>query len=172
MMKGTIGFCRKKAGLLSKVIRWFTRSDWSHTYIIYQDTPEILVAEAGTCQVQLVPITKYESSKYANVFFVPRHVDVSLIENGTKKVRGKIETTYGWLQILGFIPMVIARRLLFMKIPNPARAGIICSELVLLYLRELEPGYLWDSLDRNAVSPEDLYKMLLIHPGFEKVEST
>lgn len=171
-MKGAIGFCRKKDSFISKAIRWFTRSDWSHTYIIYQDNPEVLVVEAGTFQVQLTPITKYESTKYSNVFFVPRHVDVSLIERGVKKVREKIEATYGWLQILGFIPVVIAKRLLFMKISNPARAGVICSELVLIYLRELEPGGPWDSMDRNAVSPEDLYQMLRNHPGFVKVEST
>jgi hypothetical protein len=171
-MRGTIGFSRKKANFISKVIRWFTRSQWSHTYIIYQDAPEILVVEAGTFTVQLVPITKYESAKYVNTFFVPRHVSVELVEAGIKKVQEKVEATYGWLQLIGFIPVVIARRLLGMTISNPARGGIICSELVLIYLREADPDGPWKDADRNAVSPEDIYEELLLSPLFEKVEST
>jgi hypothetical protein len=171
-MKGTIGFCRERSSFISKAIRWFTRSQWSHTYIIYQVDPEVLVLEAGKFQVQLIPITKYESSKYVNVYFTPGLFLQGHVDAGIAKAKEKIEATYGWLQIFGFLPVIVAKRLLGMKISNPSKGGIVCSELVLQYLRGLEPGGKWGSMDRNSVSPEDLYGELVKHVGFDRVESS
>jgi hypothetical protein len=171
-MNGTIGFCRKKAGFIAKVLRWFTRSDWSHTYIICQVDPEVLVLEAGRLKVQSIPITKYESSKYANVYFTPGLFLQGRVDAGIAKAKERIEATYGWLQILRFLPVITAKRLLGMKISNPSKGGTVRSELVLQYLRGLEPGGKWDGMDRNSVSPEDLYGELVKHVGFDRVESS
>lgn len=164
--KGTIGFCSKKANFISKAIRWFTRSKWSHTYAIYQAEPEVLVVEASTFTVQLAPFEKYDSSKYTNALFIPTGFTSEEIERGIAKVRGKIEAQYGWLQLVGFIPVVFVKRLFGMKISNPSKGGIVCSELVLQYLRGLEPGAKWDAMDRNTTSPEDLFLELSTHPKF------
>lgn len=171
-MKGAIGFSRQKRSWLSKIIRWFTRSKWSHTFIIYQVEPEILVAEAGTFEVQLVPITKYESAKYVTTFFFPNMVHVARIESGVNRAMKDIEKTYGWLQIIGFIPVVVLKRLLGLKIKNLMRGGIICSELVLECLRGMEPGTKWDLMQKDSVSPEDIFEELAIHPAFKRVDST
>jgi hypothetical protein len=164
--KGAIGFSRKKRNWVSRIIAWFTRSQWSHTFIIYQDSPEILVVEAGMRQVQLVPISKYESSKYDVAYFAPDLVHMFKIEAGISKVKGKIEAPYGMLQFVGFVPVIILRRLLGMKIPNPLRGGIVCSELVLQYLREIDPQGKWGGMDKNAVSPEDLFSALAMDNRF------
>lgn len=171
-MKGAIGFSRQKGSWLSKAIRWFTRSKWSHTFIIYQVEPEILVAEAGTFEVKLVPITKYESSKYVTTFFFPELIPVTDIEAGIKRARKEIEKPYGWFQILGFIPVVVLKRLLGLKIKNPMRGGVICSELVLECLRGMEPHKHWGSFQKDSVSPEDIYEELVAHPSFRRVDST
>lgn len=170
-MRGTIGFCTKRASFVSKVIRWFTRSRWSHTYVIRQVEPDILVLEASTFQVQLVPVTKYESRKYANVFFRPEGFKDADVSCGLMKAEEKIETHYGWLQLVGNIPVIIAKRLFGLKIRNLSRGGVVCSELVLQYLRGLDPSGPWGSLDKNTVSPEDLYEVLSSHMKFKKVES-
>lgn len=170
-MRGTIGFCTKRASFVSKVIRWFTRSRWSHTYVIRQVEPDILVLEASTFQVQLVPITKYESRKFSNVFFRPEGFKDADVSCGLMKAEDKIETHYGWLQLVGNIPVIIIKRLFGLKIHNPSKGGVVCSELVLQYLRGLEPSGPWNSMDKDTVSPEDLYEILSTHPKFRKVES-
>lgn len=170
-MRGTVGFCTKRANFISKVIRWFTRSRWSHTYVIRQIDPDILVLEASTFQVQLVPITKYESKKFSNAFFRPEGFKDADISCGLMKAEDKIETHYGWLQLLGNIPVIIVKRLFGLKIHNPSKGGVVCSELVLQYLRGLDPSGPWTSMDKDTVSPEDLYEILSTHPKFRKVES-
>lgn len=170
--QGSIGFSRQKGSLLSKAIRWFTGSKWSHTFIVYQVDPEILVAEAGTFEVVLVPITKYESKKYETTFFFPDRIPFQEVQAGINRARKDIGKVYGWLQILGFIPVVIAKRLLGLKIKNSMRGGIICSELVLECLRGMEPGNRWDHMQKDSVSPEDLFEELSIHPAFRRVNST
>lgn len=173
-MKGAIGFSRKKKSWISKIIRWFTRSEWSHTFIIYQDEPEILVAEAGTFEVVLVPITKYESAKYVTTFFFPdpEKIGRDRIEAGISRARKNIEKTYGWLQLLGFVPVVIAKRLLGLKIKNPMRGGVVCSELVLECLRGMEPGTKWTLMQKDSVFPEDLFEELVNHSSFKRVSSS
>jgi len=170
LMRGSVGFCSKKANFISKIIRWFTRSKWSHTFIMYQAEPEPLVVEAGTYEVLIDLPMKYESSKYVTGYFEPAGFSAEEVERGIAKIRQKIEVHYGWLQLVGFIPVVIFRRLFGMKISNPARGGIICSELVLLYLRALEPGSKWDSMDKNTTSPEDLFVEISAHPKFRMVQ--
>jgi hypothetical protein len=135
--------------------------------LIYQTEPEVLVLEAGTYQVQLVPITKYESRKYVKSFFVPKGFSEEDVNRAMSKVRRDIEASYGWFQLLGFIPILIWRRLTGRLIPNPIRGGVVCSELVLNYLRALEPGSKWDTMDKDSVSPEDLFVELVAHHKFE-----
>ena len=166
MLRGTVGFTRKKGNFISKAIRWFTGSKWSHTFIMYQVEPEPLVVEAGIFEVLIDLPAKYDTHHYVTAYFEPAGFSSEEIERGIARVRSKIEVHYGWLQLLGFIPVVIFRRLFGLKISNPSKGGIICSELVLLYLRALEPGSKWDSMDKNATSPEDLFVEISKHPKF------
>ena len=165
--KGAIGFSLKRRNWVSKIVAWFTTSRWSHTFVIYQDQPEVLVVEAGTLQVQLVPIAKYQSSGYNVAYFSPVAFTPEQIDAGVAKARESIETTYGWLQILGFVPVIVSRRLFGRKISNPARGGIVCSELVLQYLRGIDPGGKWAGMDKDAVSPEDLFSELALDDRFK-----
>lgn len=167
MLKGTVGFASKKGNFISKAIRWFTQSKWSHTFIMYQVEPEALVVEAGTFEVLIDLPKKYDTHHYVTAYFEPVGFSGEEIEKGISKIRQKIEVHYGWLQLVGFIPVVIFKRLFGKKISNPAKGGIICSELVLLYLRALEPGAKWDHMDKNTTSPEDLFVEISGHPKFK-----
>lgn len=168
--KGSIGFCRTPGNWISKIIRWFTRSNWNHTFVVYQAEPETLVVEASKYDVQLVPVTKYDSKKYQIVYFVPSGYSAEAVEAGIACARKNIEKSYGWMQLVGFIPIIVAKRLLGMKISNPMKGGVICSELCLKYLQGMEPpGGAWSSMDRNAVSPEDLFEALLKDARFTKI---
>lgn len=165
LLQGVIGFSSKKANWLSRTIRWFTRSKWSHCFLVYQTGQEVLVAEAGTFTVQLIPITKYQSHTYATEFFAPTGLSAENLEKGIARIRGLIERTYGWVQLAGFVPMIALRKMGF-KVSNPACGGIICSELVLLFLEVADPEGGWDKMDRNAVTPEDIHAKLLENPRF------
>lgn len=169
-VKGAIGFATKRKNWISRIIRWFTQSQWSHTFVVYQTEPEVLVVEAGTFTVQLVPATKYESRKYTTVFLEPQTIPGDRIDAGIAKARDKIESRYGWLQLVGFVPVIVFRRVFNKKISNPSKGGVVCSELVLQYLRGVEPGSKWDAMDKNTVSPEDIYKELESHSSFKLVD--
>lgn len=51
--------------------------------------------------------------------------------------KGYRHSPYGWLQTGVGFPVVVLGRKAGVDLPNPMPLGIICSELVLLYLREL-----------------------------------
>jgi len=161
LKRGTIGFSRKRKNWVSRIITFWTKSKWSHTFIVYQTNPEILILEAGRYQVQLVPIKKYlRKSKYDLALYEPEGFDDEAMNRGLTAAWKKVENSYGWGQILGFVFMGLFRR-------NPIRAGVICSELVLLALRGFEPQAIWDAMDKDSVSPEDLFAPLDGHPKFK-----
>jgi len=169
---GAVGFSSRRANFLSRAIRWFTQSRWSHVFVVYQQEPEQLIIEASTFQVQLVPIAKYDSKKYDVMIISADGFSPEDVRRGLDKAKGYIEKTYGWLQLVGFIPVLFWKRLTGQSVPNPAKGGVVCSELVLQYLRGLEPGGRWDSMDRNSVSPEDLASELSKYEKFRVVEQT
>lgn len=167
-VKGSIGFSKSPGNWISKIIRWFTRSNWNHTFVVYQAEPEPLVVEASKFDVQLVPATKYDHKRYEVVYFTPSGYTPEAIEAGIACARRNIEKSYGWMQLVGFIPVIVFRRLFGMKISNPMKGGVICSELALKYLQGLESQSSWANMDRNAVSPEDLFEALSKDPRFTK----
>lgn len=171
MLKGAVGFSMKRANWLSKAIGWFTRSRWSHCFVFYQVEPDALVAETGTFTVQIVPADKYSSRKYDVEYFLPTGLDPEKVSQGVTLVRGLVERTYGWIQLLGFIPMIALRKLGF-KVKNPAVGGIVCSELAFVYLELADPEGGWGEMDRNSVSPQDLYEKIQGSPRWTRMERT
>lgn len=159
MMKfiGSIGFETDRDSWISKMVRWFTRSKWSHVFIVGAHDPvtgEREILEANWQGVQKAYLKKYlDDSIQLAVFRVEASQDVR--EAAYTSALGKVGRSYGFLQLLGFIP-VLALRLIFIKIDNPITSGRVCSELALEYLRALKVEPFFDELDENSASPQDL----------------
>jgi hypothetical protein len=160
-VKGAIGFSASKSWV-SKVIRWFTRSDWSHTFIVIGEIEGVvLISEADWRGVQVARLDKYVGKCKVQIWEPPYGVATQqMVADAVRESLRRIESRYGFLQLVGFIPVILARRFLGMKIPNPAKGGTICSEHCLRHLRILHPMGPWASMNRDAASPEDIHAPL------------
>jgi len=162
-MRGLIGFSGRRGIFLSRAIKWFTKSKWSHTFIVLDDE---LILEAGRYQVQITLYEKYMRDRYTITGFKP-FITKETIETSLNNVIKRVGTSYGWLQIIG-IAFVRGLKKIGIGIRNPFRGGIICTELVHDYLERL--GFDMPFADKDAISPEDLFNYLKVSDKFEQVE--
>lgn len=81
-----------------------------------------------------------------------------------------IGKSYGYLQLLGFMPVILLRKL-GIKIKNPFSKGLVCSEFVLKYLKRLPAVRdLFAGLDSNTCSPQDILTIIRLRSDiFKKV---
>lgn len=142
-----IGFSFNKNNLFSKLIAWFTKSQWSHCFIVYEKIKDdYLIIEAsfhGGVKFNL--LSKYQTKDF-NLQLIPiTELDIACL-------LPLIGNNYGSLQILGNL---IAR--VFKLKCNPFKKDQVCSELV--YIALINNGFseLMKGLKPNLVTPQDLY---------------
>jgi len=168
LTEGAIGFSSSKS-FISKAIKWFTKSKWSHCFIIWRitgpDDEDILLVEAGEFTVQIVPFSKYIKGDYEfEIYDVSPLIDSSKKKEADKKLISKIETYYGWLQLIGFGIVILLRKWFGWKSKkNIWGKGKICSEIVAEYLIDcgIDKHSLCSDKDINLISPEDIYQFLI-----------
>ncbi len=172
MRFGSVGFTAD-GSLLSRLVRWWTRSRWSHVFVYVGEvngTPVILEANNG--KVDIVRLDKYTTGDHVVEVYQPNEGRPALIQRGVYETMRQIEKPYGFAQALGLIPVIAARRLLGLKIKNLSRRGIICSELALRYLRCADPDGPWADMDADASDPEDVREKLAQSDAFTIKTST
>ena len=144
LMKGAIGFSRKK-GTIAGALRAFSGNHWDHTFVITAMKPEIAVIEASKGWMERGLITRYESLRYTTAFFFPDGVALLDIERS--------------LKVLGQ----------FLAGSAPREAMV---DLLLTYLRLLEPNSHWNFRESRRTSPEEIFALLTDNPSFHKIVST
>lgn len=158
---GSIGFETDRHSFISKAIRWITRSKWSHVFIvgpINSVSAKREILEADWQGVHIAFLDKYKA-EHVKVQIYRVEVDPKIRNEAFSKCLDMIGKRYGFLQLLGFIPVVILGRL-GIRIKNPITSGTVCSELALRYLTSLGISAKFTMLDKDATSPEDLFKLL------------
>lgn len=150
-----IAFTFNKKNIFSKIIAYFTKSQWSHCFMLisalYDST---VIAEASFHGgVKLNLLSQYQDSNIYNMEII----DVGDIETDESKriLISKIGDAYGYAQILGDL---IAK--IFRLKKNPFTSDEVCSEYVWLILKSSTIKDKFIDMDPNTVSPEDLYKKL------------
>jgi len=145
-----IGFSFNKKNILSKLIAWYTESKWSHCFIVYSKIEDdYLILEAsysGGVKFNLL-------SKYTDVSH-----DVELIsvtDTPLTNILPLMGHNYGSLQILGHF----LSKILGLKV-NPLTKDLVCSEFVLLLLRDSTIKNRFDHLDLQLVTPQEIYEVL------------
>ena len=89
------------------------------------------------------------------------------IDAGIRRVFPMLNVSYGYMTILGFILVWLWYKITLKKANNPFRGGIICSELVLEYLKAIFPNDpALKKMDRDTTSPEDIYEFISCRPDF------
>ena len=176
-LKGAVGFSLYKGGnwffrFLAKAIQFFTNhSKWSHTFTCFITDVDLgsFVIEAGDFGVSIDAFKKYRSSDYNLELWMPLAPEEDIIKGlqKTEELNGK---TYGYFQLLGFIFVWVVKKVFRKKVNNPIKSGIICSELVLIYLQAVGVDKeKFEGLDKNSTSPEDLYEIIDKSENFKKV---
>ncbi len=162
----------KKLGFYSRAVRWFTNSKWSHCfYVAPPYMGELMVIETDL-KIQVVPFHKEYVVKNADAFEVYTPSMASMDDRYLACSKAFKETagqTYGFLSILWF-----ALKMLFRAgwKDNFFTDGVICSELLLIYLKNLGGPYAdaFSHLTVNETSPQDIYEVVVFRPDlFQKV---
>jgi hypothetical protein len=168
-MRFIVGFSRK-THFFARAIRWFTKSEFSHTYV---------VKECEACQLKEVLEANHygDTSGPYDLFleegaivlkeFEVEH-DIELLNQAWDTIRlHRLHRPYSYMQILGDALVITLQTLIFyffkkkVSLPNPfnQRKADVCSELVLSWLRRAKiAGF--ENLRDSTVSPEDLYEII------------
>ncbi len=166
LKSGDIIFC-SGSYFFSGLIRWFTKSCWSHCGIIYRDDNlgRVFILESETLiGVRVAPLSKYlkdyhgKNRPYKGRMIVGRLNPEPLEEDVKKAVSfGLDELTkpYDNWEILR-----IAIRILFKRGRRNRDRKYICSELVYECYRRAD---VWFKFNKKSISPDDIWKDARVH---------
>jgi len=145
--------------IMSRIIRWFTRSKASHSYVRIQVSDEPIVIHANQHGVNCDHYSKFKkSSKIVSEFelLVTPAEEKQAISHALRL----LDRPYDFLSVIGF-GWVLFCRMLGCKVKNPFpnRSAYQCSEFALSTMKKAGIGGL-DKLPRERVAPEDLITAL------------
>ena len=147
-----VGFSTTK-GVLSRIIRWFTKSRASHAWLLYHDSDWDLdmVMEATEGGFKLTAFERFLSENVIVKVFDPKYP----IDSGVKKLASKLGEGYDYLGLFGMLIHIIGGWLKkTWKNPWASSDKMFCSEAVAEALKLAEyPGFL---LNPSDTEPEDL----------------
>ena len=159
-MSARIGFSTRKYNIVSKIIRFLTKSKVSHSFLVLKESyfEQEFVLEATTEGVRLVPFKKFEHENDVIGVFTP---DVP-IDAG---VRAQVELIGEMYDVPGLLgsAFVLLGRWFKKKWKNPFRStkSQFCSELVTRALQSAKyPGT--EDLDPESTTPQDLYELFYV----------
>lgn len=179
--RGMVGFSNNRISLLGKLIRFFTDSRISHTFITtFEQNGEVMIEEASTVVWEGTFRQSYRESedsdyylfKIKDGFVTQAEMDASL-----KYCHDNfLGDTYGKLQLLYF-PYRWFMETFFNKDvrheKNWFTVGVICSELVYWYLYNLGPRFqgMLESYNPDTIQAQDIFLIVQTNPDvFEFVE--
>ncbi len=180
---GDIGFSSNLrgglGGFFASAIRFFTKSKYSHTLMISDDTLGAeAVQEAGVI-VQVVPFDKYyrHCDKEIYKMYRPKAPEEVKAQSAKKVFVEFAGVTYGKLQLIWFIYRAVMENVFKKDVrsqKNWMTDGVICSELVYWYLWNLGEPYqsLLKPWNPDTIQAQDILNIVEANPDlFELVEA-
>jgi hypothetical protein len=179
---GDIGFSSNLAGgfrgLLADAIRYFTDSNFSHSFIITDPVCGQETVQEASELVAVVPFDKNyrESETELYVVYRPKASKKAKLEAAKKCFVEFAGVSYGRLQLIWFVYRAVMERVFkkdVRKQKNWMADGVICSELVYWYLWYLGKPYqtILAPWNPDTIQAEDLRKLAAANPHlFEIVE--
>lgn len=158
---GDIIFC-SGSYFFSGLIRWFTKSCWSHCGIIYRDDNlgRVFILESETLiGVRVAPLSKYlrdyhgKNKPYKGCIIIGRLIPEPAEEDVKKAISygmGALTMPYDNFEILR-----IAIRILFKRGRRNRDRKYICSELVYECFRKAD---VWFKFNKRSISPDDIWQ--------------
>lgn len=181
MNKGCIGFSNNKKDFLPRLIRLFTNSGISHTFIItFPKDGKVMIEEASTTVVEGTFQASYSEDSYTDYWMFKIRDGLTTeaqIDEALKYCHDELlGVTYGKLQLLYF-PYRWLMKTFFNKDvrheKNWFTKGVICSELVYYFLHRLGPKFqdLLKDFDPDTIQAQDILEIVEMNPEvFEFVE--
>ena len=166
---GDIGFGGKRKGWYPATVRWFTKSRWSHNFVVMPPyMGEICVLEADL-KVQLVTFQKEYVEKDADYYEIwrPTQIGKGEIYGATGKLfKSDAGEIYGFMQIPWFAVRSLLEKIGIKLSKNWFPAGEICSETPWRYLYNLGGEYRVEAekLGENECSPQDIFTLVESRP--------
>jgi hypothetical protein len=168
---GAIGFETDRASWISKIIRFFTRSQWSHVFIVAAEdlvTGKREILEADWQGIQKAFLDKYQG-KHIKVALYQVNLPLTQRIDALAACMTLVGRSYGYLQLVG-LALILPLRWVGIYKTNPISSGRVCSELALRYLQQLEVDYRFEQMDRDSTTPQDLFAIIEEHEAFQRIE--
>lgn len=175
MNYGYLVLARRTNDWTSHLTAYITEGYFSHAFIL---TPTVgdkwLCIEAELEGVTASPF-ELAYQKNLNRDYIQFKVKVSDNQTGINSILSKLETGYGFAQMLWFLWRFICSK--FGKDIKGQdnwfyKDGTLCSQLAAEYLFSAGLSYLFEGFGQGSISPNDIYKIAKSRPDlFEEVES-
>lgn len=145
---------------LSALIRWFTQSECSHAWLLYDDVDlRMLMVMESHITFQLVPYEAWLKDNRVVALIHPGHD----LDPGLRELALRLGSYYDVGGLLGMLPVQLGRWLqqffrgLKLRLRNPWNSGrtLFCSEAVVLALHASGYPGSWQ-LEAPATSPQEL----------------
>lgn len=166
---GDIGFGGKRKGFYPSAVRWFTKSRWSHCFVII---PPVL-GEASLIEAEVNVVIRTWQKEYveknADYYEIwrPNIISESKIYNACAELyKSDAGEIYGFMQIPWFAARSILRLVGIELKKNPFPNGEICSETHWRYIMNLggEFAKALDGITEDECSPQDIYSVVKGRP--------
>jgi hypothetical protein len=154
-----IGFsCSGKIG--SKLISWFMRKPFSHTYLKFQEPwyKDQTIHQATGHGLGYMSENIF-NSECTVVKEFPLQISDELFLEVVTNCHNNSGANYGYFQLLGIFMVDVLSKIGIKIKKNPIRGGIICSEWMYDILTEVYGK--WTDKDPNLVDPSDIYAFLM-----------
>jgi hypothetical protein len=167
---GDIAFSyRYRPSLYDRIVRIVTRSKWTHNFCIIGEVLGEAAVFESNLSVSVSPFRREYIQKTQDAYEIYRPVQATghqLSQSALQTYWRFAGVDYGFLSLPWFIARALLARFGIRLKKNWASEGVFCSELVCEFLRNMGGEYeaLVAELDGNAVSPADLYDIVLKNP--------
>jgi hypothetical protein len=161
---------QRNPGFYARGVRFFTKSEWSHCFIIMTDVAGEPAALEADLKCQVVPFNKEYGEKDIDIYEVYRPIKATKeeLEASVNRVyREYAGEVYGFLQIPWFMWDAICHRLGWSSGKNWFPNGAICSEVAADHQMNINSEYQQAHSaysDLNRISPEMLARVVKSRP--------
>lgn len=152
-----IGFSTNNKNILSNLIRFFTESKISHTFLLFEAHEQTFVLHASD---RGISISNFKKFKQENTLVKLFMIDINNEEQAIQFALTKLDIEYDYIGALGYLWVLLMRKL-GKKTVNPlvTRTKEICSKFITEILA-FDNYKDYASLDAATIDPEDLLEML------------
>jgi hypothetical protein len=173
---GYVCVSNSKKDFKARVIKFVTRSNWSHSFLTAPDMlGHQMALESAGGGVSLCPFDKHYRNDDTQGYRVYRFkVTQEMKDEAISTLINELETSYGWLELPWFawraLNKFFGRDI--RRQNNWSKIGTICSELVAQYISMCGHAYLFGQFGDGSVNAQDVYEICELNKVlFELVES-